>query len=150
LPPRRCERAGWRRSAARTCRDGSRRRGFAGGADDILYGNDWFRLRDGEALVVCCDVPDARYWAFQLCDSWFRSLDYANHQTSLNGAQLRLDADGRVRVVVASRDPGVANWLDTCGASRGHPPVPLRLDPQRAGAARAHRALRRHPRGVAR
>ena len=94
-------------------------RRYEGGADDILYGNDWFRLRDGEALVVTCDVPDARYWQFQLCDSWFRSLDYANHQTSLNAAQLRRDADGRVRIVVASRDPGVANWLDPTGLAEG-------------------------------
>ena len=94
-------------------------RRYEGGADDILYGNDWFRLRDDEALVVSCDVPDARYWQFQLCDSWFRSLDYANRQTSLNAAQLQRDADGRIRIVVASRDPGVANWLDTTGLAEG-------------------------------
>jgi hypothetical protein len=94
-------------------------RRYEGGADDILYGNDWFRLGDDEALVVSCDVPDARYWSFQLCDSWFRSLDYANHQTSLNAAQLQRDADGRVRIVVSSRDPGVANWLDTTGLREG-------------------------------
>jgi hypothetical protein len=94
-------------------------RRYEGGADDILYGNDWFQLRDGEALVVGCDVPDARYWSFQLCDSWFRSLDYANRQTSLNAAQLQRDDDGRVRIVVASRDPGVANWLDTAGLAEG-------------------------------
>lgn len=94
-------------------------RRYEGGADDILYGNDWFQWRDGEALVVSCDVPDARYWQFQLCDSWFRSLDYANRQTSLNAAQLQRDDDGRVRIVVASRDPGVANWLDTTGLVEG-------------------------------
>ncbi len=94
-------------------------RRYEGGADDILYGNDWFELGEDEALVVECDVPDARYWSFQLCDSWFRSLDYANHQTSLNATQTRCDADGRVRIVVAHRDPGVANWLDTTGLLEG-------------------------------
>jgi len=94
-------------------------RRYEGGADDILYGNDWFQLGDDEALVVDCDMPDARYWSFQLCDTWFRSLDYANHQTSLNAAQARRDADGRVRIVVAHRDPGVANWLDTTGLLEG-------------------------------
>ena len=94
-------------------------RRYVGGADDILYGNDWYRLADGEALVVECDAPDARYWSFQLCDTWFRSLDYAKRQSSLNGSQVRRDADGRVRVVVAQRDPGVANWLDTAGLSEG-------------------------------
>ena len=94
-------------------------RRYEGGADDIRYGNDWFQLGNGEALVVECDTPDARYWSFQLCDTWFCSLDYANHQTSLNAAQTRRDADGRVRIVVAHRDPGVPNWLDTTGLSEG-------------------------------
>jgi len=94
-------------------------RRYEGGADDIRYGNDWFQLGDEEALVVECDVPHARYWSFQLCDTWFRSLDYANHQTSLNASQMQRDADGRVRIVVAHRDPGVPNWLDTTGLSEG-------------------------------
>jgi hypothetical protein len=94
-------------------------RRYVGGADDILYGNDWFRLAEDEALVVECELPDARYWAFQLVDPCFRSLDWARHQTSLNHAQARADADGRVRVVVAHRDPGVANWLDTTGLEEG-------------------------------
>lgn len=94
-------------------------RRYEGGADDILYGNDWFRVAEDEALVVECDAPDARYWSFQLCDTWFRSLDYANHQSSLNGSQVRRDADGRVRIVVGQRDPGVANWLDTTGLCEG-------------------------------
>jgi hypothetical protein len=35
-----------------------------------------------------------------------------------------VDVDGKVRVVVAHRDPGVANWLDTAGHSQG--PIILR------------------------
>ncbi|RIL03056.1 MAG: hypothetical protein DCC71_15655 [Proteobacteria bacterium] len=94
-------------------------RRYEGGADDVLYGNDWFRLAEDEALIVACEAPDARYWAFQLVDPCFRSLDWAHHQTSLNHRQARVDADGRVRVVVAARDPGVANWLDTTGLAEG-------------------------------
>jgi hypothetical protein len=30
-----------------------------------------------------------------------------------------LDHDGRLRVVIADRDTGHANWLDTCGRSEG-------------------------------
>lgn len=94
-------------------------RGYEGGADAILYGNDWFGLGENDALLVECDVPDARYWAFQLVDPCFRSLDWARHQTSLNHAQAKVDAGGRVRIVVARRDPGVANWLDTTGLAEG-------------------------------
>jgi hypothetical protein len=35
-----------------------------------------------------------------------------------------VDDDGKVRVVVAHQDPGVANWLDTAGHSEG--PIILR------------------------
>lgn len=94
-------------------------RRYEGGADDILYGNDWFRLGEDEALLVECEAPDARYWAFQLVDPCFRSLDWASHQTSLNHAQARIDADGCVRIAVARRDPGVANWLDTTDLAEG-------------------------------
>jgi len=69
--------------------------------------------------VIECDVPDARYWAFQLCDAWFRTFDYATRQTSLNGAQMHVDPDGRFRVVIAHDDPGVPNWLDACGHPEG-------------------------------
>ena len=92
---------------------------FVGGADDIYYGNDWFRLAPDEALVIETELPDARYWAFQLCDVWFRTMEYASRQSSLNHHQARIDADGRFRCVVAHRDPGVPNWLDTGGHPEG-------------------------------
>ena len=92
---------------------------FVGGADDIFYGNDMYRLGPDEALVIESEPPDARYWSIQLCDLWFRTLDYATRQTSLNHAQAHLDADGRFRCVIAHRDPGVANWLDTAGYPQG-------------------------------
>jgi hypothetical protein len=88
---------------------------FVGGADDIRYGNDYYRLAADEALLIEVEPPDARYWAFQLVDNWFGSLDWANRQSSLNGHQLRLDPDGRARIVVSHRDPGCPNWLDTGG-----------------------------------
>lgn len=94
-------------------------RKLAGGADDIYYGNDLYRIAPSEALVIETELPRARYWSFQLGDLWFRSLDWANHQTSINHAQALVDADGRFRCVVAHRDPGVPNWLDTCGNELG-------------------------------
>jgi hypothetical protein len=92
---------------------------YAGGAPDIFYGNSWYRLGEGEALVFESELPEARYWQIELCDAWFRSLDYATRQSSLNHLQARVGADRRLRVVVAHRDPGVANWLDTAGHGEG-------------------------------
>lgn len=90
-----------------------------GGGSDIRYGQGFFELGEEEALVIELEPPDARYWQFGLVNPWFETLDYANHQSSLNGHQIRLDADGLARLVVARRDPGLANWLDTAGHAHG-------------------------------
>jgi hypothetical protein len=94
-------------------------RRFVGGAPDIYYGNDWYRLADDEALILESEPPDARYWQIELCDAWFKTLEFASRQTSLNHNQAHLDADGRFRCVIAHRDPGVQNWLDTAGNREG-------------------------------
>ncbi|MDR3662490.1 MAG: hypothetical protein P4L86_19270, partial [Mycobacterium sp.] len=47
------------------------------------------------------------------------SLDYINHQTSLNNTQAQQDPDGKVRMVVADQNPGVTNWVETLGHRRG-------------------------------
>jgi hypothetical protein len=92
---------------------------YVGGAKDIRYGNNAFCLDPGEALVLECVPPRARYWSFQLQTNFMVSMDYANHQTSLNCRQAKVDRDGVLRIVVALEDPGVANWLDTCGRTSG-------------------------------
>jgi hypothetical protein len=51
---------------------------------------------------------------------WYVSLDFVNHQTSLTAHQARRDADGMLRFVVSERNPGLANWLETTGHSRGY------------------------------
>ncbi len=82
-------------------------------------GTAFFRLAEGEALLIEVRPPRAKYWSFDLCNFWLESLDYANHQSSLNGHQAMLDADGHFRAVIARRDPGVPNWLDPVGRREG-------------------------------
>lgn len=94
-------------------------RRYVGGADDIYYGNGTYRLARDEALLIETELPEARYWAFQLCNLWFESMDYANRQTSLNDRQAHIDGDGRLRCVIAHEDPGIPNWLDTAGHLEG-------------------------------
>jgi hypothetical protein len=48
-----------------------------------------------------------------------QTLEYRTHTTSLNHEQIVPEADGTYRIVVSERDPGVPNWLDTCGHRRG-------------------------------
>jgi hypothetical protein len=79
-----------------------------------------YDLADDEALVLEVPRGDAPYLGFQLGSVWYTSLDYVQHQTSLNGHQAQVDPDGRIRVVVAERDPGVANWVERIGHDRGY------------------------------
>ena len=43
-----------------------------------------------------------------------------NRQIGLNGYTAKADSDGAYRLVIASSDPGVPNWLDTTGYTRGY------------------------------
>ncbi len=78
-----------------------------------------FELRPDQALVITIPVSDAPYLGFQLGSMWYISLDYINHQTSLNNTQAQADLDGKVRIVVADQNPGVTNWVETLGHRRG-------------------------------
>ena len=78
-----------------------------------------FELSPEEALVITLPVTDAPYLGFQLGSLWYISLDYINHQTSLNGTQAQADPDDKIRIVVADRDPGVTNWVETLGHRKG-------------------------------
>ena len=78
-----------------------------------------FELTPDQALVIALPATDAPYLGFQLGSLWYISLDYINHQTSLNGTQAQVDADGKIRIVVADRNPGVTNWVETLGHRKG-------------------------------
>lgn len=91
---------------------------IGGAAENVSQWGTW-QLGPGEALVVEVTPPPALYWSLAVGNRWWESLDYANHQTSLNGHQAVLDADGVFRAVLAEDDPGVANWLSTTGERRG-------------------------------
>ena len=78
-----------------------------------------FDLAPDQALVITLPVTDAPYLGFQLGSLWYISLDYINHQTSLNGTQAQADPDGKIRIVVTERNPGVTNWVETDGHRKG-------------------------------
>ena len=78
-----------------------------------------FELTGEQALVITLPVTDAPYLGFQLGSMWYISLDYINHQTSLNGTQAQADPDGKIRIVVAEQNPGITNWVETTGHRKG-------------------------------
>jgi hypothetical protein len=79
-----------------------------------------FDLTPEQAMVITLPVSDSPYLGFQLGSLWYISLDYINHQTSLNSSQAQADPDGMLRIVVSDRNPGVTNWVETLGHRRGY------------------------------
>lgn len=80
-----------------------------------------YDITEDQAIVITLPVTDAPYLGFQLGSLWYISLDYINHQTSLNGTQAQADPDGKIRIVVADKSPpGVTNWVETLGHGKGY------------------------------
>jgi hypothetical protein len=91
-----------------------------GGVQGQHYYQGLFRLEQGQVLLLETELPETvRYWNVQLSDMLWNSVDWMNRQSSLNGGQARIDADGKFRAVIALDDPCVPNWLDTGGNSEG-------------------------------
>ncbi|MCW2511729.1 MAG: hypothetical protein JWR11_771 [Mycobacterium sp.] len=78
-----------------------------------------WELEPDEALILEVEPPKGVYWSYSLGNQWWETIHYGRHQSSLNGHQAVVDSDGILRVVISSRDPGVANWLDAAGHSNG-------------------------------
>lgn len=91
----------------------------AGGDPNIAYYHSYWELAPEEALVIEATPPECDYWNFQLSNHWLESLDYRYFRIHLNPHSAVMREDGSVRVVVAHEDPGVDNWLETCGHARG-------------------------------
>ena len=91
-----------------------------GGMSTNLYAGGVYELGPDEALVVENRIRRApQYLGFQISNLWGESIEYANQLGSLNGSQCEMDPDGVIRLVIAHRDPGVPNWIDTTGHPEG-------------------------------
>lgn len=91
-----------------------------GGMSTNVYAGGLFELDEDEALYIeATYTGDPVYVSVHLGNLWGESPDYANHQSSLNLHQMYMGADRVQRWVVAHRDPGVQNWLDTTVLPRG-------------------------------
>ena len=78
-----------------------------------------YDLTDEQALVVTVPRAECAYQAIQIGSAWYISTDYVHHQTSLTAGQSTVDPDGMLRYVISAQDPGIANWLETTGHTRG-------------------------------
>ncbi|WIM86698.1 hypothetical protein PT015_17665 [Candidatus Mycobacterium wuenschmannii] len=81
--------------------------------------NMYWELGPDEALIVEFDAHDG-LWMLTNMGVFFNSMDYLYRPVSYTPGRAAVDADGRIRLVMTHRDPGVQNWLDTQGFERGN------------------------------
>lgn len=95
--------------------------GLGNGADwPQAYYECRFELAPDEALILETELPTEHiYWNVQVIDALWNQVELVHHQSSLNGFQAVIDGDGKFRAVLSVTDPGVPNWLDTGGETKG-------------------------------
>lgn len=89
--------------------------GAVGGLVSQMIAFARVRLADDEAYVVTIGSGNAPFRNIVLHDSWFRTIEYWKHTSSMNNAQGIPNADGSTTYVISIQDPGVHNWLDMVG-----------------------------------
>ncbi len=88
-------------------------------AADAAYSMAPYVLGPDEALVVTARWPACRFANVSLWSRHLQTYDFAHRQVSLNRTQTRLEPDGSFKMVLAHRDPGLPNWIDTEGRPFG-------------------------------
>ncbi len=78
-----------------------------------------FRLSEDEAMIIDVNDGGAAYFVVPTGNIWGTTLEIVDRSSSLNKAQSRPNPDGTYTYVLSRRDPGVYNWIDTCGLGEG-------------------------------
>jgi len=84
-----------------------------------MIGVGKYSVADDEALVFTIEAQNAGYLSLQITDPWMISIDFVNHTSTLNNAEVWVAPDNTVTYVISPTDPGVLNWLDTGGLNDG-------------------------------
>ena len=88
-------------------------------AADAAYSMAPFVIGPDDALVITGRWPECRFANVCLWTRFSQMFDYVNRPVSRNRANTVLEPDGSFRMVIAHRDPGVPNWLDSEGRFYG-------------------------------
>ena len=84
-----------------------------------VYVGGHFKLEEDEAFLITVNDGGAAYFTVPMANVWGTTLDILDRTSSLNKAQSKPNPDGTFTYVLCARDPGVHNWLDTCGFLEG-------------------------------
>jgi hypothetical protein len=88
-------------------------------AMDNVYSMAPFVLKPNQALVIRGRWPKCRFANVVLWNRFLQSLDYRDRTVSRNRKQTVLEKDGSFKMILAHKDPGLPNWLDTEGRMVG-------------------------------
>lgn len=86
---------------------------------DNLHAFGFFRLEDNEALVIRGESPPCLYWSCHLWNACMQTFDYTRFNCAISQEQVQRNADGSWDLVIAKKNPGRVNWLDTGGRNKG-------------------------------
>jgi len=89
------------------------------GTPDQVYAMGPWSLAADEALELRLRMPRAAYCGVALWNRFSQTVDPRLHRSTINHAEAAREPDGSVRILVAARDPGHPNWLDTGGRRAG-------------------------------
>lgn len=84
-----------------------------------IYVGGHFRLADDEAFVIHVNDGGAAYFTVPIANVWGTTLSIVDRTSTLNKAQAVPNPDGTYHFVLCPQDPGVHNWLDSCGFAEG-------------------------------
>lgn len=83
------------------------------------YSMGHFKLAEDQAFVITITMGSAGYAIIPATNYWGGIGDYLNHRTCISSGKAAANPDGSLTFVVARRDPGVANWVETDGLDEG-------------------------------
>jgi hypothetical protein len=78
-----------------------------------------WQLAADEALIIEFDSHDG-FWMMTNMGVFFNSMDYLYRPVSYTPSRAKVNADGKVRLILCHTDPGYDNWMDTQGFERGN------------------------------
>ena len=83
------------------------------------YAMGHFKLTEDQAFVIRMTMGSAGYAIVPATNYWGGIGDFLNHRTCLSSGRATANPDGSYTYVVARRDPGVVNWVETDGLDEG-------------------------------
>ncbi|HIG69634.1 MAG TPA: DUF1214 domain-containing protein [Myxococcales bacterium] len=88
-------------------------------AVDNAYLQARYELRPDQALVMRGRFPRCRFANVVIWNHRLQTPPYRYRDVSINRNQIQYERDGSFKIVIAHRDPGVPNWIDTAGQETG-------------------------------